>query len=75
MTIKSFTVQGFGTFPEDMLRYDVCEYASLNDEAIATGSHAFRKVEVQFKQVLGQKTITTDRWASFGWHVIAVTHW
>jgi hypothetical protein len=67
----TFTVQGRGQFPTDMLRYDLCWPASGND------SHA---IEITYGQgwtapysvtLKGLKLPTTGRWESFGWKVVA----
>jgi hypothetical protein len=62
----SFTVDGRGDFPYDMLRYDLCWPAS---EAMARrlgpDDHPGERTVI----LRGLKPPTTARWASFGWTV------
>jgi hypothetical protein len=68
-----FTVEGTGTFPLDMLRYDCCWPVSQQDVAamdyVPGQRPATRKVD------LVMCAITTngpacERWSSFGWSVV-----
>lgn len=69
--MKTFLVEGRGRFPDDMLRYDVCEFASEADEEMAyKGAPMIRRVTLRFLPGPGRKTTTNARWASFGWYVV-----
>ena len=62
----TFTVEGRGEFPVDMLRYDQCTFASPADEAEAgqgyVGGHR-RRVTLTSEK----RAATIGRWDSFGW--------
>lgn len=64
-----YTVQGSGTFPLDMLRYDVC-WPSTQDDVInidprmGTEFHKIRRISVT-----SIRLPSNNRWASFGWTV------
>lgn len=70
-----FTVEGSGSFPIDMLRYDACWPATQADVSTVESSFLSvrlrgpgpRKVTVETN---GARRPTRDRWASFGWAVI-----
>lgn len=64
----TFTVEGGGDFPFDMLRYDACwPYSEGYDStALAVGSG---RVVLQSTKESGP---TPARWASFGWRVIGM---
>ena len=57
-----FIVEGRGTFPVDMLRYDCC-YPSGSKDAAALLTKEPRRV------VLIGERITAARWKSFLWNV------
>ena len=65
MKAYKVTVEGRGTFPLDMLRYDQC-YPLKSDDAvnIATGKGERRKVTL-----VSDKPFVIARWNSFGWSV------
>jgi hypothetical protein len=59
---RYFTVQGEGTFPLDMLRYDVAW--------AVTGIEGHAQRTVICGTLAGNGTVpTAERWASFGWIV------
>jgi hypothetical protein len=64
---KTFVVEGRGHFPDDMLRYDVCEYASVLDEGIARSSPDRRRVKLTYDS---KRVLTPARWQSFGWYIV-----
>lgn len=71
----TFTVEGQGDFPFDMLRYDACwPYSEgLDSRRLAAGSgmeplRERRRIVLQSKQECGP---TPGRWESFGWQVVA----
>lgn len=75
----TFTVQGSGEFPFDMLRYDGCYPSTERDDvpAIAVrpsdGSwQKLRRVVLIARPLKGEKnvTLTPARWASFGWRFV-----
>lgn len=66
---RSFvTVQGRGTFPLDMLRYDSCFPASETD------THTIRRTGPRrvllVRMTLGDGMPSVARWRSFGWDVV-----
>lgn len=68
--IASFTVQGRGRFPVDMLRYDSAwprDGASAESILVSEDGEA-RKVRLNL--VPGYTYPTRARWSSFGWTVI-----
>lgn len=66
----SFTVEGRGHFPIDMLRYDVCWPATGSDSMDIEGSS--RPSNLQHRiDMRGLKDPTVARWRSYGWDVIA----
>jgi hypothetical protein len=60
-----YMVQGRGTFPEDMLRYDT---ATAREEI--TGSAVGGYKPQRLYSIVGQGC-TPARWASFGWSVLS----
>lgn len=69
-TVYEFEVQGSGTFPVDMLRYDCCWPArEMEDSYRGIGepdpSAPVRTVRLHTIR----ETATNGRWASFGWIV------
>lgn len=65
------TVEGQGTFPIDMLRYDRC-VPSDGEDAHKVGAYSLEKRRVQLQMYSANKEGATEgRWASFGWKVIA----
>ena len=64
----AFTAKGHGAFPVDMLRYDRCTPRTSRDSReierslLSYGSGYGWEVEL----VTERKSITVDRWASFG---------
>lgn len=61
MKLHLYTVEGKGTFPLDMLRYD-CAWPSHDASTIVMTAQ--RSVSLASYQ-----EPTTDRWRSFGWTV------
>jgi hypothetical protein len=68
----TFTVEGSGNFPVDMLRYDICWPATEGDshqvatpEGVSEASRTSRVVTLK-----GLKAPTLARWRSFGWMVV-----
>ena len=70
----TFTVEGSGKFPTDMLRYDAC-WPVHEDEArrLAEGpdDRELRTVKLKCAAVNGHGP-TVERWRSFGWVVTEV---
>lgn len=68
-----FQVQGRGTFPIDMLRYDACYPATEADshviELTRTPGYRGEKM-VTLKMSDPKRKPTTGRWSSFGWTVV-----
>lgn len=74
--IFSFTVEGAGDFPFDMLRFDRCWPATGHDVSQVTATFAAdgafppkRQIKMASVQRGGP---TVDRWKSFGWTVTEV---
>ena len=68
--IRSFTVEGIGAFPLDMLRYDECYPCTQGDVA----KIAYKDSKQVYRVSLGtnNSTVTSARWESFGWRVIEI---
>lgn len=61
-------VEGHGSFPHDMLRYDRGRFATPDDERVAgENSRGLRYVKV-----ICYERPTEARWQSFLWHVVNV---
>lgn len=67
-----YSVQGRGSFPIDMLRYDRCWPASEGgDSAKVEASFQPRASrEERIVALIGLDEPTEGRWASFGWKVL-----
>lgn len=66
----SYEVEGHGSFPVDMLRYDCCWPKTETDSAIMDRSHRDRGGNHHYAiRVMGLKHPTEARWQSFGWKV------
>jgi hypothetical protein len=66
-----YSVQGSGSFPIDMLRYDRCWPASEgSDSAGIYYSHALGDNESRTVCLIGIDQPTERRWESFGWKVL-----
>ena len=61
-----FTVQGRGTFPEDMLRHDRAVFVSSRDEFESKNPRS-RRITLKTDRM---EAITAARWSSFGWSVV-----
>lgn len=72
--IVHFTVEGRGTFPVDMLRYDTCWPRSQEDtaklERVSRRQHLRDDRPVRIALSSNGRPPTAARWASFGWKVI-----
>lgn len=69
--LYTFTVEGAGEFPFDMLRYDACwPYSEGRDSTELSSESHFsfrRRVVLQSQQESGP---TPGRWQSFGWRFV-----
>lgn len=66
----TFTVEGIGAFPIDMLRHDSCWPHSETDSGKILKSFEPRFREYQSIRVVRRGTDpTVGRWESFGWRV------
>lgn len=66
-------VEGSGSFPFDMLRYDSA-FPYTQEDAAAMESHRIeRRRVVVCRRGVNQTDATRARWASFGWRVVS-TH-
>lgn len=66
------TVEGHGSFPIDMLRYDRCIPFTGEDANKIQDLPSLNKRTVQLQMYCPLKEgATKDRWASFGWKVIS----
>lgn len=72
MEKRTFTVEGRGEFPLDMLRYDECGFATDRDVVAAGGSATapVRLVTLSFRTDASRHTPTIARWESFGWRIL-----
>jgi len=75
--MKRFTVKGINTpFPIDMLRFDECWPATVEDSGKLANTFGFRhgrRVRWQLTLVSMRDTVpTADRWLSFAIEVVSV---
>jgi hypothetical protein len=65
--IHEFVVNGVGSFPIDMFRFDLCYPKSEEDSA--TIEKSFRQSErgEHSVRLVSSKAPTLDRWRTFGW--------
>lgn len=74
--MTAITVEGCGSFPTDMLRYDACvpdgqEDVNKIDGGYAEWGRGSRQVNLRmYTPVGGREGATVARWESFGWRVI-----
>jgi len=66
----TFQVDGNGTFPFDMLRFDCCWPLTSDDAHKLTGVER-RTVILTTLQANRRWEPTEGRWASFGWPVVS----
>lgn len=75
--VMSFTVEGRGPFPFDMLRYDrawPADQMSVTKLATLAQEFGYRRVElVRAYPVGGDPNPAFERWASYGWRVITIS--
>lgn len=65
----TYIVEGSGSFPVDMLRYDwSAPFSELDSAGIAQSDGKRRVKLVRFCR--GEFSITQARWASFGWTLV-----
>lgn len=66
-----FVVEGKGSFPFDMLRYDSCFPDTAHDSA-AMEHHRHEKRQIVLCSVgnVGSDFPTVERWRSFSWDVV-----
>lgn len=70
-SVFEFTVEGKGTFPIDMLRYDSCWPASEGRDVPEISLSAIQGRQHQHRVTLiGLREPTVGRWESFGWRVV-----
>ena len=71
-SLCEFTVEGRGSFPIDMLRYDSCWPASESRDSFEiTASTRPRSGRMKRRiTLLGLREPTVGRWESFGWNVV-----
>jgi hypothetical protein len=70
--LYTYTVEGFGYFPFDMLRYDDCRPKSEAETGRLLPIDHRGTPEKKKRQVtmVGYRKPTEARWASFGWQVL-----
>ena len=66
MKTHVFKVEGRGTFPVDMLRYDQC-WPATTDAAMSIVHLDYSKVREA--EMVSHRQPTPARWESFGWKV------
>lgn len=67
---QSIAIQGHGSFPIDMLRYDSCYPDSSEDASkIHDSLEKFESKTIRVRRLVDskKKMWTFDRWKSFGW--------
>jgi hypothetical protein len=72
MYVQTFSVEGDGQFPIDMLRYDRCYPHTEHESYEIMRSHdgESRKFRVKLQRIVYSKTPPTQgRWESFCWKV------
>lgn len=67
MKLRTFTVEGTGDFPIDMLRYDACWPATPTDSAVIQYKNTERRVVLE---MMSSFPNTPKRWESFGWAIV-----
>lgn len=71
LVLTTFTVRGKGKFPVDMLRYDKCWPASMDDAAVMEDlivEPVVGRVDIKLTSI---SRPTYDRWKSYGWYVLS----
>jgi hypothetical protein len=68
MYAHRFVVEGRGTFPYDMLRYDQC-FPDTESDSAALYSKGTRRVHLIQYRATRSPSIEEGRWSSFGWKV------
>jgi len=69
-----YAVEGSGTFPIDMLRYDrACP--SSEDYSHIIEREGLRRVELLRFSPAGKSGPNVERWASFGWKVTRIEYY
>jgi hypothetical protein len=71
---RTFTVEGSGSFPIDMLRYDACWPQSERYDTPAIQQDPFSEPKKRRRVVLvtdNPSAPTVGRWESFTWKVVA----
>jgi len=77
----TFTVEGTGNFPLDMLRYDSCYPSGTTDvwrieeNGDTTTRRWWRRIELAHTDGRKRWGPTTARWESFGWRVLCCEHY
>jgi hypothetical protein len=68
----TFTVEGKGIFPADMLRYDCCWPVTTNDaiRMVFTAPFSVQKLRQIHLMTNAENRPTVGRWESFGWKVV-----
>lgn len=72
-----FTVEGTGQFPLDMLRYDRCFPAKGEDAISMANDHIRvpRRIQLDVRHPFkGDRMVTRERWASFGWTLVQIDY-
>jgi len=66
--MKTYVVEGSGSFPYDMLRYDRSYPATENDSALLERG-GYRSVTLVSNSEYAGKDSSATRWSSFCWSV------
>jgi hypothetical protein len=66
----TFTVEGIGGFPFDMLRHDRCWPGSESEVPKLNDFHAGDYVSPRRVGLVGNNKPNAERWESFGWTVL-----
>lgn len=67
-------VEGAGSFPVDMLRYDCAFPFGQVDATKMEGHHNEHRCLVVVRRGVNQDSGTPERWASYGWRVVSTHH-
>lgn len=73
--LHQFTVEGSGTFPYDMLRYDRCwPSTEAHDSGLPYTPPHGGSLDKKRITLTGLGEPTQGRWESFGWRVVETGH-
>lgn len=68
--VWTYSVQGRGYFPTDMLRYDYAVAANTEAQLLIDAPTVEERLGARVVGLVGEVAPTVARWASFGWQVV-----